>query len=334
MPTFLVVFLAMLIAPPLLLWGAHQITLDRDRTHTKETAALPFLEEEGRTASRVDGGSLVRIPARGMEFRARVAGLDGDGPALVLLHGFPETSIMWQPLLRRAAEAGFRVVAFDQRGYSPGARPGAISDYAVPVLVDDVMAVADAVGFDRFHLVGHDWGSIVGWAATGTRPDRVLSWASLSIPHPGAIPEPDVAPSVPTYIKVFRVPGLAETLLGAAGRRMLHRVAWQTMTDEHHDEYDAVFSEPGALTAALNWYRALAPEGPPGGDLPPVSQPVLYVYGKRDIAAFVNERVQARLRDYVEGPFEHVALDAGHWLIQDEEAVIVDAVMAHLARVR
>lgn len=333
MPKTLVVLLSLLIGLPLLVWGASELTLDRSHAHATATAALPLLDPESPPGGAAE--SLVRIRAGGMEFRARVAGLDGDGPALILLHGFPETSIMWSPLLRRAAAAGFRVVAFDQRGYSPGARPAAVEDYAVDVLVGDVAGVADAVGFEQFHLVGHDWGSIVGWVAAGALPERVLSWASLSIPHPASIPEPGTPPPTPAYIHVFRVPGLAEALLGTAGRLPLHRVIWGTMSEEDHSEYEAVFSEPGALTATLNWYRAMAQGGPPGGGAhTPLRQPVLYIYGRQDIAAFVNERVQKRVVEWVEGPFEHIGVDAGHWLIQNEEKLVVDAVMAHLERAR
>ena len=329
MRILLLLVAALVVLLPLVVWLGSQFGLDRSRAHARTTAALPLYDGGALAES-----TLVRIAARGMEFRARVAGLGGEGRALILLHGFPETSIMWEPLIERAAAAGYRVVAFDQRGYSPGARPEGLDAYRMPELVEDVLAIADAVGFDRFHLVGHDWGAIVGWVATGVRPDRILSWASLSIPHPASIPEPDVPSKTPAYVKVFRVPGLAEALLGFAGRVPMHRVIWGTMSWEHHEEYEAVYSEPGALTATLNWYRAMEFEGPPPGDLPRIAQPVLYIYGKSDIAAFVNDRVQGRLLQYIEGPFERIALDAGHWLIQDEEKVVVDSVMEHLESVR
>jgi pimeloyl-ACP methyl ester carboxylesterase len=106
------------------------------------------------------------------------------------------------------------------------------------------------------------------------------------------------------------------------------------MSDAHRAEYNAVFAEPGALTAALNWYRAMDLDRDPLRDAPPVRQPVLYVYGKHDFPVYVNPGVHARLVDYVAGPFESVALDAGHWLIQDEEEVVIDALMKHLEAVR
>ena len=327
MRIILIVVLGALLVLPCLIWLSAWMTLDRSLSHTRASKALPPPRPGIPTG-------LVQIEAGGFSFRARVAGLDGEGPGLILLHGFPESSIMWTPLLERAAEAGFRVVAFDQRGYSPGARPAGADQYALDRLVDDVFAVADAVGFDGFHLIGHDWGSIVGWAAAARDTTRVLSWASLSIAHPGAIPEPDAPRSTPTYVKVVRRPGVAEALLGAGGRWFMKTFMYSTMPAGHIAEYDALYAEPGALTATLNWYRALDPSSGAPGNVGPVEQPVLYVYGRNDIEAFVNEDVQSRMPAFVEGPFETVGLDAGHWLIQDEEVIVLDYVMKHLERNR
>lgn len=321
-----IVVLVIIIGVPALFWLSARWSVDRDTRHTVATRSLPLL-----SASATDG--LVRIPARGFEFRARVAGLGNGGPGVILLHGFPETSIMWEPLIVRAAAAGFQVVAFDQRGYSPDARPAEVDAYAVPELIDDVIGVADAVGFDRFHLVGHDWGSIVGWSLSALRPDRVVSWTALAIPHPEAIFERGTKPKTPTYVKVFRTTGLAETIFGFAGRWVLNNVLYASMSEAHRAEYDAVFAEPGAMTAALNWYRA-ASLGEDSVELAPVPQPVLYVYGEHDFPAFVNSRVQARFPNYVEGSLKSIKLDAGHWLIQDEEDVVVEEVMKHLEAVR
>ena len=321
------VALALLVGAPLVAWLSAHISLDRELRHTAATRALPMLSPD------TDQG-LVRIAANDFTFRARLAGLGGHGPGLVLLHGWPETSVMWEPLLARAADAGFRAVAFDQRGYSPDARPEGVDAYAVPALVEDLMAVADAVGFERFHLVGHDWGSIVGWAAAARHPGRVRSWASLSIAHPGAIPDPEQPPSTPLYIRLFRLPGVAETFLGFGDRWVMRSLLYGGISEAHRAEYDAVFAEPGALTASLDWYRALDPSAGDAAGLPAVRQRVLYIYGEHDIPAFVNPGVQERLPAYVTGPFQRIALDAGHWLIEEQEQVVVDAVMKHLEAAR
>lgn len=323
MRKFVVILLLFLIAIPVLLFLSAQFSLDRSFAHSRETDALPLLTESTKTV-------MVRIPVGDMFFRARVAGMDNQGPALILLHGFPETSIMWEPLIKRAASEGFRVVAYDHRGFSPGARPPDVNSYTIANYVKDLFQIADVVRFEEFHLIGHDWGSLVGWQAAINHPDRVKTWASLSIPHPGAFAQDLADPEKrPTYIKVFRVPHLAETLLGFAGFWAMNSMLYATMPVADRDEYNAVFREPGALTSALNLYRAL----PIGGDMGfnrPTTQPVLYIYGSRDIPAYVNPKVQARLPSFIEGPFESLALDAGHWLIQEKTEIVVDRLMKHL----
>ena len=118
-------------------------------------------------------GATTEIQANGMTFTCRTAG-PADGEPVILLHGFPETSHMWTALLPVLAEAGYHCIAPDQRGYSAGARPEGVDQYATTTLVSDVMAIADAAGFDRFHLIGHDWGGFVAWAMPILHPDRVL----------------------------------------------------------------------------------------------------------------------------------------------------------------
>jgi pimeloyl-ACP methyl ester carboxylesterase len=304
----------------LLFWSA-RVSLDEEYLHTARTEALPVLSAEHSNGE-------VRIPARGMEFRARVAGLSGSGPALIALHGFPETSIMWQPLIEAAAASGFRVVAFDQRGYSPGARPNEAGAYRLAELTADLFAVADAARFERFHLVGHDWGSIVGWAAAAQHEDRVASYASLSIPHPGAVSAANAASGRPAYVRFFRMSGVAETIFTAGGLFVMQRAVYNAMSAEHLAEYLAVFAEPGALRSAFDWYRSL--EVQTLATVGNVRQPVLYVFGNRDMPVFVRPAVLELQTDFVTGPFQQIELDAGHWLIQERPTEVVNALMSHL----
>ena len=320
------IFLALgvsLVLAVAVLAGGSFLSLDWDRQHSARTEALPVFQKG-------DSDGLVRIEANGMTFRARVYGLSNRGPGLLLLHGFPETSAMWEPLGLAAAEAGYRVVAFDQRGYSPGARPKGASSYAALDLAQDVLAVADAVGFGRFHLVGHDWGCNVGWAVTIQHPDRVLSWSGLSIPHPATLLA-DVARDPPTYIKVFTAPWIPEVMLtfnDLAGLRSTYEPA----TSEQRDEYLAVFSEPGALTAALNWYRAIPLSFEVLEELtPPIRTSTLFIYGTGE--GWVPPDYLERQREFMAGPYQELELDAGHWLIQPQTEAVVGAVLAHLQRV-
>jgi len=297
-------------------------SLDWARQHSAETAALPEFSPGAQ--------GLVRVRVGDHEFRARVAGPEA-GPALLLLHGFPETSGMWEPLLAPAAAAGFRVVAFDQRGYSPGARPEGVEAYAAPELIDDVMGVADAVGFERFHLVGHDWGCVIGWGATTQHPERVRSWAALSIPHPGALAD-EMRGDPPAYVQVFNLPGLAEGLLAWGRMLLIRHFAYDAMPAALREEYLAVFLEPGALTATLNWYRALMGSLDRIGDgvNRPVSRPTLFVYGEREV--YVDADRLARQRELVSGELTELELDADHWLMQQQPDAATRAILAHLSR--
>ena len=298
------------------------LSLDWERQHAARTAALPLL-----SGAAADG--LVRIEAGGMTFRARVAGLANPGPGLILLHGFPETSAMWTPLIAAAAAGGYRVVAFDQRGYSPGARPEGVEPYAVPELVGDVLAVADAVGFERFHLVGHDWGCVVGWSVAIQHPERVRSWTGLSIPHPGTLLA-DLRRDPPTYIKVFTTRWLPELVFTFNGLAFLRR-GYEGMSAEQRDEYLAVFAEPGALTAALNWYRAITASLGSGDDVAlPVERPTLFIWGTDE--AWVTSDALERQRAFAAGPYDELELDAGHFLMQEQTQAVVEAILAHLRR--
>lgn len=305
--------------------GSSQLALDRTRRHASATRELPAFSAFGAPAE-------VRIAARGMEFRARIAG--SSGPGVILLHGFPTTSAMYGPLIEAAAAAGYRVVAFDQRGYSPGARPANVSDYAIPELTADVLAVADAVGFDRFHLVGHDWGSAVGWAVVLRHPERVLSWTGLSIAHPIAfrnalLEDPDQQQRS-SYFRLFTTPWLPETLLTLNDLRGLEAI-YATMRPDERREYMEVFAEPGALTAALNWYRAalgsrdLPVEGVPTD----VVRPTLFIWGNKD-EAVGRSAVEAQ-KAYMKAGYEEIELDAGHWLMEEHGERVIPEILAHWA---
>ncbi len=303
--------------------GSSLLSLDWDRQHSTRTAALPLFQ-----AGQNEG--LVRIEANGMTFRARLYGLSNPGPGILLLHGFPETSAMWEPLARAAVDAGYRVVAFDQRGYSPGARPEGVAAYAALDLAADVLAVADVLGFRRFHLVGHDWGCNVGWTVTIQNPARVRSWSGLSIPHPATLLA-DVARDPPTYIKVFTAPWVPEVMLTFNGLSGL-RSTYEPATSEQREEYLAVFSEPGALTAALNWYRAIPASFEVLDELTrPVRTSTLFLYGTRE--GWVTPEYLEGQREFMAGPYEELELDAGHWLMQEQTEAVVAAVLAHLLRV-
>ena len=274
---------------------------------------------------------LVRIRANGMEFRARVAGFSNrEGEGVILLHGFPDTSIMWEPLLDKLAKAGFRVVAFDQRGYSPGARPLKVSSYRSGRLAADVIAVATAVGFDRVHVVGHDFGGAIAWIAADRFPQEVMSVTSLATPHPQALVEALEDPGSQwvqsSYALLYWIPVLPELVLGFNQAAHLHRLKWQFHPPAQIEEYKQVFSEPGALRAALNWYRAF--EFRANDPLGKITQPTLFIWGHED-GAFGRVAAE-KTANYVEGPLRFHRLKAGHLLMLEVPELVANEVLSHL----
>ncbi len=306
--------------------GGSLLSLDWTHRHRAETALLPLLDANTRHG-------LVRIAANGFEFRARVAGLHNAGPGVILLHGFPETSLMWKPLIELLADQGYRVVAFDQRGYSPGARPKDVAGYALPKLVEDVFAVAQATGMRHFHLVGHDWGAGVGWAAVMSRPEQLRSYTSLSIPHISAFADALANDADQRrrsrYMLFFRLPLLPEAVFTFNHLALMDDALYGDMTAAQRAEYHAVFSEPGALTAALNWYRA--PDAPSVETAPKVRLPVLFIWGNQDPA--VGRYAVESQRNFIEGPFDYHELNAGHWLMEEATDDVDSTVLEFLRSV-
>jgi len=252
----------------------------------------------------------------GFSFRARRAGPVGGRP-VVLLHGFPETSACWAAQLPVLAEAGRAVVAFDQRGYSPGARPEAVSAYKPAELVSDVLDVADALGWERFDLVSHDFGGMVAWMVAGHHPDRIETLTVASTPHPVAYRDSYADESSDQhersgYFRGFRAAGRGEVEAAmladdAAGLRRLYR----GLPESSVSEYVNVLSQPGAMRSALDWYRAMS--GRASAATPPSPVPTLYVWSDRDPS--VAEGPARATAAQVSGPYRfEVIPGAGHWI--------------------
>ena len=276
------------------------------------------------------------VHARGMVFEARAAGSPG-GRGVLLLHGFPQTSASWQHQLPALGALGMRALAFDQRGYSPGARPPEVRDYTLGELVEDALAVADDQGFERFDVVGHDWGAMVAWVIAARHPKRVRSLTALSVPHPSAFAgafrgDSDQA-SRSSYIDIFRRPGhVAEgLLLGADGsgdglRAMFTRTGMPPGTPEV-DEFVAAMLQPGAMTAALNWYRAMAAQEVV--DVGAVEVPTLYVWSTEDAA--IGRRAAEECGRFVTAPYRFEVLHGvSHWIPETAPDALNALLLDHL----
>ena len=262
----------------------------------------------------------------GLTFDAFVAGPD-DGEVVLLLHGFPQHSTMWLPQLEALAGAGFRAVAFDQRGYSPRARPAEVQDYRIGHLVEDALAVA---GPRPFHVVGHDWGGIVGWHLAARHPERIRTLTALSVPHPLAFATALALPRSDQrqqsgYVAFFQMKDVAEDLLLNGGlAAMLAASAYPGDIEERV----RAMSEPGLLTAALNWYRAINFDLL--RDVGHVAVPTLYVWSTGDVA-LAREGAEATAR-HVDGPYRfEVLTGVSHWIPEEVPDVLNRFLLEHLA---
>jgi len=272
----------------------------------------------------------------GLTFTTDVAGPVGS--ALVLmLHGFPESRHSWRAALPALAAAGYRAVAPDQRGYSPGARPDPkdLSNYAFDKLIADAIDVADASGSagKRFHLVGHDWGGQVSWGIAGRHPDRLASLTILSRPHPSSfrrelLKEDGDQKHRSRHHRKFLEPETGPMLLEENARRLRRNLATQGVPEAAIAEHLSVLGNPEALEAALAWYRAnkgLAAE------IGTIQVPTLYIWGDAD--ATVGPDAAQGTREFVGAAYGMEVLPGvGHFVMDQAPAKAVELLLSHLGR--
>jgi pimeloyl-ACP methyl ester carboxylesterase len=255
---------------------------------------------------------------------------------VLLLHGFPGDAGTWSDVAARLASDGFRCVSFNQRGYSPNARPQEVDAYRVDRLVGDALALVDHLGEDSVHVVGHDWGAIVAWHLAASNATRLASLVAVSTPHPGAFAQalPRSTQALRSlYALGFQLPVLPErTLLAGRGALMRAGLRASGLSQAWADRYTSSMLEPGRLTAALNWYRAAGRASISGYPAPSdVTVPTTFVWGTRDVslspaAAKLNAR-------HVTAPYESVELDGcTHWVPEMHVEALWPHVSDHLAR--
>ena len=260
--------------------------------------------------------SMTQIAVGEFTFDARVAG-PADGELALLLHGFPQSSYEWRRQLRALGAAGFRAVAPDQRGYSPAARPPTVEDYALPLLVQDVIGLADALGAERFHVAGHDWGAIVAWAVAIAAPERVITANPVSVPHPDAFAAVLSDPSscqveASSYFDVFVQPDSEDGFLADDHQQL--RAIFAELDTDAVEEYIAVVGSKAALGAALNWYRAnISKRNFQDGPLGAVQVPTMFTWSDGDQALCIDGAVLTE--QYAEGPYRFEVLEGvSHWI--------------------
>jgi pimeloyl-ACP methyl ester carboxylesterase len=265
----------------------------------------------------------------GLTFDVRDAG-PADGEPVVLLHGFPQDARAWDRVAPVLHGAGLRTLAPDLRGYSPMARPRGRSAYRMRGLVDDVLSLLDAAGLERAHVVGHDWGAVLGWALGSWHADRVRTLTALSVPHPAAMLRAMAGGQAlrSWYMAAFQVPLVPERLLLAGGAAPLRRMLRQSgLPDALADHYVERMREPGALTAALSWYRAL-----PLDVRDPIGRtrvPTLHVWSSADVA--LGRAATEDTERFVDAPYRLEVLEGlPHWIPELAAERVGELVVAHV----
>lgn len=274
----------------------------------------------------------LELPGQGVRLHLVQAGPDTGWP-VVLLHGFPEFWYGWRHQIDSLAEAGYRVLALDQRGYNRSDKPRQVAAYHPDLLVGDLFAMLDGLGIERAALVGHDWGALVAWWAAYARPERIDRMAILNGPHPRVF-----ARTLRTnrrqrlrswYIAWAQLPRLPELLLRAFGFALLtaslrRTSSGRTFSRQELQVYRQAWSQPGALTGMLNWYRAVARYQPRISTRGLVQVPTLMIWGAQDVAL---ERAMARqsIQRCKQGKLVMIA-QASHW-VQHEAAERVNKLL-------
>ncbi len=255
----------------------------------------------------------------------------GDGPPVLLLPGFPQNAYVWRNHLSSLAAAGFRAIAPDMRGYGASDRPAAVSDYARKHLVADIAGLVRALGYDKVHLVGHDWGAIVAFYVATARPELVDRLVILNGPHPDgyfrALLRGDGQRRRAWYVFLFQLPFLPERVLARKGvlERMFRKYGPGVLSEEEISVYARAVREPGAARAMINYYRAAARQLKPIGK---VKQPTLVLWGEDDLALGTTllDDFHRDVKNLTVRRFPGVS----HWIVEERPQEVNDEIVKFL----
>ena len=272
------------------------------------------------------------VEANGLRFHCVTA---GEGPLVLLLHGFPEFWYSWRHQIPALAGAGFTVVAPDLRGYNDSDKPEGIEAYRMSAIVGDVAGLIRAFGREQAVIVGHDWGGAVAYAFAMANPDMTQALAVLNCPHPADFSRALMGGKSleqmkkSWYMFFFQLPEIPEQLLAADDFRLLKAFAYSqarrgTFSAKDLKAYTEAFSKPGALTGGINWYRAMLRHSThasgvgtrPARLFPPISAPTLVIWGERD--HFLGKELTRGMTRHFRGKFRVRYLPGvSHWIQQE-----------------
>ena len=238
--------------------------------------------------------------------------IEGQGPDVLLVHGFPDSSEVWRHQIPALVAAGYRAIAPDLRGFGESTAPPNTADYKVDLLVSDLIGVLNALGVPKVRLVGHDWGSAICWHTCIQHPDRIDRYVALSVGHPSAYAHGGILQKLKSYyIIFFQFKGVSEWMVTRADWAL-----WRQMMcyDPEFPTWKRDLSRPGRLTAALNYYRANLDLVLPK-PWSKVSMPVMGVWGEGDVATAEQQMIESEKFVAASWRYERIGNKAGHWLM-------------------
>jgi pimeloyl-ACP methyl ester carboxylesterase len=268
------------------------------------------------------------LSANGIKLHVVQAG-PKSGVPVVLLHGFPEFWYGWRNQIPALAQAGCRVIVPDQRGYNLSDKPKGVKNYRIDELVKDILGLIDALDYQKVNLIGHDWGAVVAWTLAILHPERLHRLGIMNVPHPAVMRRfltrdlEQIRRS--WYIFFFQLPWLPERFMSANGWRgavsaLRGSGKIHTFTNEDIARYKEAWSQPGAMTSMINWYRAVIRHMPKLPKEPRVRVPTLMMWGLKDFA--LSRRMARPSMDYVDDGNLILFPEATHWVQHDEAEAV------------
>jgi len=272
------------------------------------------------------------ITTNGIRLHTALAGPE-DGKPVILLHGFPDAWFGWEAQIRPLADSGFRVIVPDQRGYNLSDKPQGVASYKMDHLVEDILGLADEMGYDNFHLAGHDFGAMVSWNLTMRKPDRIKQLVIVNVPHPkvmGSCLRSHPKQMLKSwYAFFFQIPKLPEWAVRLNNWRFLISAMPVDFTEEERNRYRQAWGQPGAMTGMINWYRAsLRGMGKSVGSNK-IQVPTLILWGKQD--PHISYEMAALSVDMCEEGRLVTFEKSTHWVLYDEPSATSKYIVRHFS---
>lgn len=272
------------------------------------------------------------ITTNGIRLHTAFAGSE-DGAPVFLLHGFPDAWFGWEAQIESLADSGFRVIAPDQRGYNLSDKPKGVASYQMNTLVDDILGLAEALGYERFHLAGHDFGALVSWSLAMRHPERLERLAIANAPHPAVMR--DYLRSHPSqrrkswYAFFFQIPGLPELVVRANNWRILISAMPDDLTETERNRYRQAWAQPKAMTSMINWYRAMMRQQRQSTASFKIMVPTLVLWGQQD--PHISYEMAPLSVDLCEDGRLVTFKEASHWVLHDKPQEVSQLLIEHFS---